>query len=153
VKGTLLVTYSMEQSSSWEVNRFSTSQEIPTFYGTRRFITAFTSVRHLPLSFRSYQNISPGPRLTVWLVRNMITFLRRGDVSTSPNPPTGGPSLVGCPRLLIQYIRSYLPYWRPFLHPQNEDGPYRGDRDPLTTVISHTRQQKPDMRHSASGTD
>jgi hypothetical protein len=25
-------------------------------------------------------------------------------------PQAGGPSLVGCPRLLIQYIRSYLPY-------------------------------------------
>ena len=34
-----------------------------------------------------------------------------------PNPQDGGPRLVGCPRLLIQYIRSYHPYWRPFLHP------------------------------------
>jgi hypothetical protein len=25
-------------------------------------------------------------------------------------PPAGGPTLVGCPRLLIQYIRCYLPY-------------------------------------------
>jgi len=34
-----LLTYPMEQSSSWEPNRASTS---PAFYGTRRFITAFT---------------------------------------------------------------------------------------------------------------
>jgi hypothetical protein len=27
-----------------------------------------------------------------------------------PNPQAGGPPLVGCPRLLIQYIRSYPPY-------------------------------------------
>jgi hypothetical protein len=27
-----------------------------------------------------------------------------------PNPPAGGPSLIGCPRLLIQYIRGYSPY-------------------------------------------
>jgi hypothetical protein len=27
-----------------------------------------------------------------------------------PNPLAGGPPLVGCPRLLIQYIRSYAPY-------------------------------------------
>jgi hypothetical protein len=27
-----------------------------------------------------------------------------------PNPQAGGPPLVGCPRLLIQYIRSYSPY-------------------------------------------
>jgi hypothetical protein len=27
-----------------------------------------------------------------------------------PNPRAGGPPLVGCPRLLIEYIRSYPPY-------------------------------------------
>jgi len=45
----------------------------------------------------------------------------------------GGSLLVGCPRLLIQYIRNYSPYWRPFLHPQPEDAPCPGDRDPLIT--------------------
>jgi len=35
------------------------------------------------------------------------TFLRWGVVSTSPNPQPGGPSLVSCPRLLIQ--NSQLP--------------------------------------------
>jgi len=29
---------------------FAASQEIPAFYGTRRFITVFTSARHLSLS-------------------------------------------------------------------------------------------------------
>jgi len=60
-------------------------------------------------------------------------FLRRKVVSTSSNPQAGGPQLVGRPRLLIQYIRSYPPYWRPFLHPQPEKAPCRGDRDPLIT--------------------
>jgi hypothetical protein len=41
----------MEQSPSWEANRFAPSQEIPAFYGTRRFINAFTSARHLSLSW------------------------------------------------------------------------------------------------------
>jgi hypothetical protein len=27
-----------------------------------------------------------------------------------PNPEAGGPPLFACPRLLIQYIRSYHPY-------------------------------------------
>jgi hypothetical protein len=27
-----------------------------------------------------------------------------------PNPQAGGPPHVGCPRLLIQYIRSYPPH-------------------------------------------
>ena len=52
-----------------------------------------------------------------------VFFLWGGVVSTSPNPQAGGPPLVGCPRLLIHYIRIYPPYWRPFLHPQ-PDGMY-----------------------------
>ena len=61
----------------------------------------------------------------------LTKFLQGGVVSTSSNPKAGGPPLVGCPRLLIQYIRSYRPYRRPFLYPQPEDAPCRGDRDPL----------------------
>ena len=61
-------------------------------------------------------------------------FSRGGVVSTSPNPQAGGPPLVGCPRLLIRFIHSYPPYWRPFLHPQPEDAPCRGDRDPHSWV-------------------
>ena len=40
----------MEQSATWEANRFSASQEIPRIYGTRRFITAVTSAHHVSLS-------------------------------------------------------------------------------------------------------
>ena len=44
---TYLLTYSMEQSPS-EANRFSAIQKkIPEFYGTRRFITAFTRARQM----------------------------------------------------------------------------------------------------------
>ena len=59
-----------------------------------------------------------------------MCFLWRGVVSTSPNPQAGGPPLISCPQLLIQFIHSYPPYWRPFLHPQPEDAPCHGDRDP-----------------------
>ena len=62
-------------------------------------------------------------------------FSRGGVVSASPNTQAGRPPLVGCPRLLIQYIRSYPPYRRPFLHPQPEDAPCRGDRDPKTRIL------------------
>jgi len=41
----------MEQSPSWEANRFLARQEIPPFYVTRRFITVVTSARHLSLSW------------------------------------------------------------------------------------------------------
>ena len=63
-------------------------------------------------------------------ISEKFCFSRGGVVSASPNPQAGGPPLVGCPRQLIQYIRSYPPYRRPFLHPQPEDAPCRGDRDP-----------------------
>jgi hypothetical protein len=54
-----LLTYSMEQNRSWEINRFS-SQKFSAFYGTRRFITSFTSARHLSLSrASSIQSIPP----------------------------------------------------------------------------------------------
>jgi hypothetical protein len=53
-----LITYSMQQCSSWETNRFSANQEIPAFYRNQKFITAFTSVRHLSLSrARSIQSM------------------------------------------------------------------------------------------------
>jgi len=40
----------MKQNLSGEGNMASASQEIPAFYGTRRFITAFTNDHHLSLS-------------------------------------------------------------------------------------------------------
>ena len=130
-------------------------KKVPAFYGTRRFITAFTSSRHLSLSWaRSIRSIPPPtcqiscPFSAAYvvpqyqsrseaLVNNswQDTFLLWGLVSTSPIPQAGGPPLVGCPQLLIQYIRSYPPYWRPFLHPQPEDAPCCGDRDWLITVV------------------
>ena len=63
-----------------------------------------------------------------------LFFLRGGVVSASPNPQAGGPPVVGCLRLLIQFIRSYRPYRRQFLHPQPEVAPCRGDRDPQTRL-------------------
>jgi len=50
-----------------------------------------------------------------------INVLQGGVVSPSPNPQAGGPPLIGCPRLLVQFIRSYPPYLRPFLSAQPED--------------------------------
>jgi len=67
-------------------------------------------------------------------------FLQWGVVNTLPNPHAGGPHLVGCLRLLIQYISSYPLCCRPFLHPQPEDAPCRGDRDPFNQRISQSTQ-------------
>ena len=58
-------------------------------------------------------------------------FVWWGAVSTSPKLPSWRSTPCRFPRLFIQYIRSYPPYWRPFHHPPSEDAPCRGDRDPL----------------------
>ena len=55
---TYLLTHSMRHSPSWEANRFSGSR-IPHIYGTRRFITAFTSARHPSLSWTSSIQSTP----------------------------------------------------------------------------------------------
>ena len=113
---------------------FQPVKKFPAFYGTRRFITTFTSARLLSLSWASsIQNITPGPRLSVLTFRNVLCFNGEELLALRPNPKLEGTPLVGCQRLHILYICSYPPYWRPFLHPQQEDGPCRGDRGPLVT--------------------
>jgi hypothetical protein len=50
---TYLLTYLITPRSGVLLEKLASSQlakKLPTFYGTRRFITAFTSARHLPLS-------------------------------------------------------------------------------------------------------
>jgi hypothetical protein len=66
---------------------------------------------HVPFLFLMlYQRISPTPK-QLWMYGIMAIFLRWRVLSTSPNPQAGWPPLVGCPRPLIQYVRSYPPYW------------------------------------------
>ena len=113
-----LRTYCTQQSLL-ENNQLSGSQKLAAFYGTQRFINAFACAR---VQFRGF-------------VTRYV--LRWGVVSISRNHQFGGPQLVGCPRLLIRTIRSYLPYWRPFLHPQPEDAPCLGDRETFITVKDH----------------
>ena len=114
-------------------------KKFPAFHGTRRFITALTSVRHLSLSWAippdCFVSRASIPHVSV---SEQIFFKQRGVVSTSPNPQAGGPPLVGCLRLLIQFIRNYSPYRRPFLYPQPEDAPCRGDGDPLHGFFVNT---------------
>jgi len=58
-------------------------------------------------------------------------FLWWGVVSTLSNPQAGGPPIICCMQLLIQYIPSYPPHWRMFLHLQPEDVLCCGDTDPF----------------------
>jgi hypothetical protein len=67
-------------------------------------IAAITDAKHI-----SYVMLSHVSRLHVRF-RSKLLFLRRGVVSPTINTQAGGTPLVGCPRLLIQYIHSYPPY-------------------------------------------
>jgi len=52
--------------------------------------------------------ISPRPEL--WEIScNIVKCLWWGVVSISPNPQAGGPPLLGCAQLLIQYTYLQLP--------------------------------------------
>jgi len=52
--------------------------------------------------------LSPEEESCLQVFFNM-NILQGGVVTTSPNPQAEGPPLVGCPRLIIQFIRSYPP--------------------------------------------
>jgi hypothetical protein len=44
------------------------------------------------------------------IFRNKLIFYGEELLAPRPTAQVGGPLLVGCPRLLIEYIRSYPPY-------------------------------------------
>ena len=53
-----LLIYSTQHSPSWEANGSQLVKKFPAFYGTQRFITAFTNARKLSLSrARSIQSM------------------------------------------------------------------------------------------------
>jgi hypothetical protein len=60
---TYLLTYSLEQSPSWEADKsLQLTKKFPAFYGTRRFFTILTSARHPSLSrANSIQSPRPPP--------------------------------------------------------------------------------------------
>jgi hypothetical protein len=45
-----MLTYSIQQSLLEKLTGLQIAKNFPAFYGTRKFITAFTSARHLSLS-------------------------------------------------------------------------------------------------------
>jgi hypothetical protein len=76
---------------------------------------------------KSYQRIIPGPRLCI-VFRNMVIFYGEELLVLRPTPKLEDHPLSAvrdCIFAATLHIR------RPFLHPQPEDAPCGGDRDPL----------------------
>ena len=73
---TYLLTYSMEQSSSWEANRFSAIQEIPHIL--------WNPYSQVPANCPYLKSISPGQSISVWTFRNKIRFY--GEELSAPRP-------------------------------------------------------------------
>jgi hypothetical protein len=114
-----LLTNSTKPNPSWDTCR-SATHEFPNILCHRRFRPVFKiasypepgeSSPHHPTSLRSILILSSDLRLFLFAFNNkLLSFLRWALVSPTPNHQAGGPPLVGCPRLLIQYVRSYPTY-------------------------------------------
>ena len=93
---TYLLTYLLIPWTRVLLEKLTGSQlvkKFPAFYELRRFITAYARALHLSLSWassirllRSYQSISPGPRVSVWILRNTIRFYGEELLARRPTP-------------------------------------------------------------------
>jgi len=63
----------------------------------------------------------------------MIRSYSEELLTLRPNPKLEHHFLSAVHDCLFNTFANYPPHWRPFLHPQPEDVPCRGDRDPLIT--------------------
>ena len=105
-----LLTFSLEQNISCEANQFAASQKIRHFYGTRWFITTFTSARYLSLFWTSsIQSITPHRNSRIYILF-LFSHLRLGllsdifpsDFSTNTLYTTlPSPIRATCPAYLI----------------------------------------------------
>jgi len=114
---TYLLTYSMEQM----LNSFQLVQKFPTLYGTRRFITAFTRTRHLPLSWASsIQCIPPHP--TSWRSILILSSHLRLGLSSGLFPSCFLTKTLYTPLLSPHTRYMYRPsHSSRFYHPNNSE--------------------------------
>jgi hypothetical protein len=82
-----------------------------------------------------YQRNSLGPRLCI-VFRNMVIFYGEELLALRPTPKLEGHPLSAVRDCLFNVFAATFHIWRPFLHPQPEDVPCRGDRDPL--IMAYT---------------
>ena len=98
--------YTMEQSASWRAKRFEASQKFHALYGPLSFITAFTSVRNLSLSWTTTIQ-SFLPHSTYWISTLILSSQLRLSIPSDLLPQV---SLTKpCMRLSPPHTR-YMPH-------------------------------------------
>jgi hypothetical protein len=95
---TYLLIYSLEQSISWEPHRFSASQEIPPILWNQKI---HYRIQKFPPRVQVRDTCSHFVTMPVFRVRRCYHLAQS---------QAGGPPLVSCPRLFIQYFRNYPPH-------------------------------------------